>query len=70
MATSGGGGSSVGGANGSMAGGGGVVSPGIYPSASELIHAILHGNLNKAFPEPPPRLVKIFVSSTKTGKCA
>ena len=38
-----------------------------FLNSNELIHAILHGNITKGFPEPPPRVVKIFVSSTKTG---
>ncbi|KAJ6216491.1 hypothetical protein RDWZM_007648 [Blomia tropicalis] len=37
-----------------------------YPNANELIHAILHGNITKGFPEPPSRVVKLFVSSTRS----
>ena len=37
-----------------------------YPTANELIHAILHGNITRGFPEPPSRVVKIFLSSTKS----
>nr|XP_027198278.1 uncharacterized protein LOC113792571 [Dermatophagoides pteronyssinus] len=37
-----------------------------YPSPNELIHAILNGNICKGFPEPPSKLVKLFISSTRT----
>lgn len=37
-----------------------------YPSSNELIQAILHGNITKGFPEPPSRIIKIFISSTKS----
>ena len=37
-----------------------------YPSPNELIHAIINGNICKGFPEPPSKLVKLFISSTRT----
>jgi hypothetical protein len=37
------------------------------PDPNEILHAILHGNITKGFPDPPSRVIKLFISSTKAG---
>ncbi|XP_054166361.1 protein qui-1-like [Oppia nitens] len=32
---------------------------------NEILHLILHGNITKGFPDPPSRVVKLFIGSTK-----